>query len=117
MILIIVSIGVISVLFLILHLRFAYASGHSNFLNKSDKIFISIGYYFKMLFRRISRIVTEFIKDIPHLSLNALNKILYRSHKKTKKLVDVIKGNRIKKDGGSVSIYLKRIDSGNSKEE
>lgn len=107
---------IISVLFLVLmivirHLGVLYAKEqYDNKLLKSDKFIYFSWIRFIKLYRETRKDVTELIKDMPHIILNLLSKFFYQLYKKTKKLVDIIKGNKIKADRGSVSIFLKKIE-------
>lgn len=110
----IILIGVsIIIMFLLISIRYfslAYAKSSSNFLYKSDKKINSYFFGIKRFFNHLTESVTDFFKNIPHLLLNILNKILFKLYKKTKKLVDLIKGNKVPTNKGSVSLFLKRIE-------
>jgi hypothetical protein len=112
--LILISISIFGILLLLLvrNFKLFYAKDSSTFLGSVDRFLSRNIKTIKQTYLFLVKNISEFIKDIPHLFLDLINKVLYRSHKKTKKLVDVIRGNRIKSDRGSVSLYLKRIESG-----
>jgi len=115
-ILIAVALLFIVLLISIRYFGLAYAKDNSgNFFAKTDLKITKVSHFLKKLYVNTSRDLTELIKDLPHITLHIINQIFYKLYKKTKKLVDLIKGHRIKTDKGSVSIYLKRIESGSDK--
>lgn len=112
MILALISVSFILILLFVRGFNFAYAKGESNILKSSDRSLVS---FWKWLTRVLSEAwddVVDLVKDFPHIFLHFLNRIFYKLYKRTKKLINLIKGNRIKSDGGSVSLYLKRIEKG-----
>lgn len=109
---VLISVSVVALLFLVIVRKFnlAYSKADSQFLIKTDrKIFLFKNSIF-VFYKNIQNGVSDLIKDFPHISLKLINKIFYILYKKTKKLVDLIKGNKIPGSKGSVSIYLKRIE-------
>ena len=109
---ILASVSIVFILFLITmrYFSLAYAKGQSSFLNKTDSKISSLWLWSRKAYRNTVEDITDLFKDIPHISLQILNKILYFLYKKTKRLIDLIKGNRINTEGGSVSLYLKKIE-------
>jgi hypothetical protein len=101
-------------LFLIFGVRYfnlAYAKeNNSKLLSFTDKKLNHIGHKAYVFFRNTNRDIVDLLKDTPHIILNLLNKIFFKLYKRTKKLIDLIKGNKIKKDGGSVSLFLQKIE-------
>jgi hypothetical protein len=114
--LILIGVSVIVLLFLVSmrYFSLSYAKGNSNFLYKSDLKINFIWVRIKKFYRETSMDITDLFKDIPHLVLHFLNRVFYKLYKKTKKLVDLIKGNKVPTDRGSVSIYLKNIEKEDS---
>ena len=111
-----ILIGISAVIVLLMvsvrYFKIAYAKTDGNSFVRVDNKINSVWSWFRKIFMDTSDDIAELIKDIPHLSMHFLNRIFYRLYKKTKKIVDLIKGKRIKTDKGSVSIYLKSIDEG-----
>lgn len=109
---VLISISVIVLLFLIIVRKFnlVYSKADSQFLVTTDRKILLFKKNIFVFYKNMQNEVSDFIKDFPHFSLNLINKIFYILYKKTKKLVDLIKGNKIPGSKGSVSIYLKRIE-------
>ena len=110
MILSIISVALILILLLVRKFNFVYAKGESKVLSSSDRKIVSFWNWLKRIYRESSDDVVELVKDTPHITLHFLNRIFYKLYKRTKKLINLIKGKRIRSDGGSVSLYLKRIE-------
>ena len=111
LILVAVSVVVLVSLLFVRHYNLAYAKSSANeFLDKSDYRIYSEWNWFAKFYQATSRDIVELVKDSPHIVLHFLSKVFYFLYKKTRKLVDLIKGNKIKTDRGSVSIYLKKIE-------
>ena len=102
---------ILFILFGIRYFHLAYAKeGKSKFLSFTDKKIHRVGHKGYIFFRNTNRDIVDLFKDSPHIILNLLNKIFFKLYKRTKKLIDLIKGNKIKKDGGSVSLFLQKIE-------
>ena len=112
-ILIVVSLIVLILMVVIRRLDVLYAKDENDYkLLRSDKFIYFSWVRIIKLYREIRKDVTELIKDLPHIVLHLLSKVFYQLYKKTKKLVDLIKGNKIRTDKGSISIYLEKIEKG-----
>ena len=115
LILAIVSVVVITFLVSMRYFNLVYAKGSSAMLAKTDSSLSSAWKFVSKFYFDTLQDVTELIKDLPHICLDIVNKLLFKLYKRTKKLVDLVKGNRIKTDGGSVSLYLKNIEGDSDK--
>lgn len=115
-ILISVSLFILLLMVVIRYMSVLYAKDEYDYkLLRSDKFIYFSWIRFVKLYREIRKDITELIKDLPHIILHFLSNFFYYLYKKTKKLVDIIKGNKIKTDGGSVSIFLKKIEKATEK--
>lgn len=110
-ILIVVSLIVLISMVVVRRWDVLYAKDENDYkLLRSDKFIYFSWVRFIKLYREIRKDITELIKDLPHIVLHLLSKVFYQLYKKTKGLVDLIKGNKIRTDRGSVSIFLKEIE-------
>jgi hypothetical protein len=112
-------ISIVFVLFLVTmrYFSLAYAKGSSSMLSKSDSKIVSLWSWIKRFCRETGQDISELFKDLPHIVLHFFQKLFYKLYKRTKKLVDLIKGNRIQTDKGSVSLYLKKIENNSNKDK
>ncbi len=111
LILVVISLLAMVVLVSIRHLKLAYAKNENrNFFVGSDHKLNSWFFQFEKFCLNTYRDVKNLFKDLPHIILIFLSKVFFILHKKTRKLVDLIKGNKVPTNKGSVSLYLQKIE-------
>jgi hypothetical protein len=90
-------------------LNFAYAKEGSQGLNFTDKKIMNFYYRLLKVYKRSTKSIYLFFKNLPHNTTTVLNRISLKLYKKTRNLVN---GNKVNSEKGAVSVYLKRIESG-----
>lgn len=108
LILVIVSFVLIIVLISIRGFKIAYAKEGSTPLDITDKKIANLFFLFFRTYKKTTKFISNFFKDLPNKFTHFVNKISFSFYKKTR---NIIKGKiDSDKERGSVSVYLQDIE-------